>query len=64
MSVTFIYFFIQKLLLNDEEEWLVGGFIIDFDSVKIPERIAVVVEHLLKREIQKNSRTERKRQRD
>lgn len=64
MSVTFIYLFIYKSLLNDEEEWLTGGFIIDFDSVKIPERIAVVVEHLLKREIQKNSRIVRKRQRD
>lgn len=33
MSVTF--FFLYKLLLNDEIEWIIGGFIIDFDCVKI-----------------------------
>lgn len=51
MSVIFIYLFIYKSLLNDEEEWLIGGFIIDFDFVKIFERIVVVVEYFLKREI-------------
>lgn len=28
-------FFLYKLLLNDEIEWIIGGFIIDFDCVKI-----------------------------